>query len=332
MPSIMRRGVRGCSVQQTAVTFIDKIRKREIGLRIEQLAYFLEVVKAGSVNAASKKTFISQQSLNKSIRSMENEFGFPLFKRNKHGVVLTEKGKIVFSAIQAMMARWDQMQEEIEDASTVSNFLSGDLTIHTSPMVSISLMPIAYIEYMHQFPQVKVYCQEKYRDDIVATVADNPGDVGYILMPNSIRGFKDKLPAHVEMRKMAEYPIYMAMSPKHPLAQQRSLSFKSMEAYPLIVYESGGPQGLHAYQNEGDFHVILSTNNYKMCEELLCEGASLVYSYPPYLAHNIFPSCVHVPVGDKRIFFELYLVYNKNSTNEQRQLINTFSQVLQQYL
>ena len=33
-------------------------------MKIEQLEFLIEVVKAGSINAASKKIFISQQSLN----------------------------------------------------------------------------------------------------------------------------------------------------------------------------------------------------------------------------------------------------------------------------
>ncbi len=284
-------------------------------MRIEQLEYFLEVVKAGSVNAASKKTFISQQSLNKSIHSMENEFGFSLFNRTKYGVTLTEKGEIVFRAIQSITSRWNHMMDELENSDANSMLLSGELNIHTSPMAGISFMPIVYIEYMNQFPQVKVFCQEKYRDDIIATVAENTSAVGYVLMPNSIPNFHEKVPEQVEMRKLASYPIYMAMSPKHPLAKQRSLSLKSIEDFPLIVYEVGGPQGVHAYQNEGDFQVLLSTNNYKMSEVLLDRGDSLMYSFAPYIVHQCFSRYVHLPMNNKSIVFELYLVFNKNFNN-----------------
>ena len=82
------------------------------------------------------------------------------------------------------------------------------------------------------------------------------------------------------MELLNTYPIYMAMSPRHPLASQRSLSLQSVSKYPLIVYEAGGFKGIHAFQKMEDMRVALSTNNYFICEDLLREGESLMYSYP----------------------------------------------------
>ena len=67
-------------------------------MKIEQLEFLIEVVKAGSINAASKKIFISQQSLNQSLRNLEDEIGFDVLNRTKKGVTLTERGREVFSA------------------------------------------------------------------------------------------------------------------------------------------------------------------------------------------------------------------------------------------
>ena len=63
-------------------------------MQFEQLEYFIEVVKAGSINAASKKVYISQQNLNKSLHSLENELGFDILNRTHRGVSLTEEGKV----------------------------------------------------------------------------------------------------------------------------------------------------------------------------------------------------------------------------------------------
>ena len=42
-------------------------------MRIDQLAALVEVAKSGSINSASKKLHVTQQSLNKSLKSLENE-------------------------------------------------------------------------------------------------------------------------------------------------------------------------------------------------------------------------------------------------------------------
>ena len=84
-------------------------------MKIEQLEFLIEVVKAGSINAASKKIFISQQSLNQSLRNLEDEIGFDVLNRTKKGVTLTERGREVFSAAQAIVARYDQMLRQISE-------------------------------------------------------------------------------------------------------------------------------------------------------------------------------------------------------------------------
>ena len=90
-------------------------------MQLEQLRYFIEVVKAGSINAASKKVYISQQNLNKSLHSLENELGFEILNRTRKGVSLTEEGKIFFNTAQAIVARFEQMQDQVARLRNASN-------------------------------------------------------------------------------------------------------------------------------------------------------------------------------------------------------------------
>lgn len=302
-------------------------------MQFEQLEYFIEVVKAGSINAASKNVYISQQNLNKSLHSLENELGFEILNRTHRGVSLTEEGEVFFNAAQSIVARFEQMREQVRRMKTAKDeALRGRMNIHISPMLSISLLPMVYVDYMNAFPEVQVYCQEKYRDDIIREVSVNSGDVGFILVPNTIDVFFENIPENVHMELLNTYPIYMAMSPRHPLASQRSLSLQSVSKYPLIVYEAGGFKGIHAFQKMEDMRVALSTNNYFICEDLLREGESLMYSYPKYVGKRVFSDFVHLPVNAKNVHFEMYMVYNDNANNHERQLINSFSMVFQQYL
>ncbi len=302
-------------------------------MKIEQLEFLIEVCRAGSINAASKKIFISQQSLNQSLRNLEEELGFTVLNRTKRGVTLTKQGLMVYSAAQAIVARYDQMLDQI-NASELNHLdtLYGKLNIHLSPMVSISLMPLVYVDYMHTHPKVQVYLQERYQDDIVAEVAQNPGDVGFVLIANSLKYFVDNIPQNVELQLLKSYPIYIAMSPRHPLAHQHNLSLASIADYPFIIYETGGPEGEHALQNVVDLHILLSTNNYNMCRELLNEGNTLIYSFPPYIRRSVFADCVHIPLNLKDITFQLYMVYNKRAGANEKRLMESFSATLQNYL
>lgn len=74
--------------------------------------YFLTVCEMGTINAAARKLYISQQSLSQHIRRMEDEVGAQLFHRD-NPLVLTEAGKCVQRAARTVLDAMQRMDEEI---------------------------------------------------------------------------------------------------------------------------------------------------------------------------------------------------------------------------
>ena len=99
-----------------------------------------------------------------------------------------------------------------------------------------------------------------------------------------------------------------------------------------MVYEIGGTGGVHAFQKLGHTKVALSTNNYKLCEEILRNDTAIMYSFPPYLERNVFSSLVHIPVKDKQATFMIYAVVSKDMDKTQLALARAFIRVFSEYL
>ena len=76
--------------------------------------YFLTVCELGTINAAARKLFISQQSLSQHIRKLEAELGVQLFHRD-NPLVLTQAGQCVKKAAQTVLDTMEQMEKEIAD-------------------------------------------------------------------------------------------------------------------------------------------------------------------------------------------------------------------------
>ena len=62
-------------------------------MKISSLEYFIAIAESRSINEASKKLFIAQSSLTKSLRLLEEELGVQLFNRSTAGISLTETGR-----------------------------------------------------------------------------------------------------------------------------------------------------------------------------------------------------------------------------------------------
>ena len=61
-------------------------------ISLQQLKYFIEVARVGSINQAAEILFITQPSLSKAIKDIEAEVDLSLFQRSSKGISLTADG------------------------------------------------------------------------------------------------------------------------------------------------------------------------------------------------------------------------------------------------
>lgn len=98
-------------------------------MRIETLKYFITTADCKSMTLASNILHISQQSISKEIKLLEEELGTTLFLRSKHGVSLTEDG------LQA----YDQARSIIHAVSRLSNsFKTTPIEPETKSTINIA--------------------------------------------------------------------------------------------------------------------------------------------------------------------------------------------------
>lgn len=118
--------------------------------------YFLTVCEMGTINAAARKLYISQQSLSQHIRRMEDEVGAQLFHRD-NPLVLTEAGKCVQRAAQTVLAAMEQMDREIAGClGTVPRQLTIGLLDYGTP----EFLPTIIDLFMKKEPDITLQTRE----------------------------------------------------------------------------------------------------------------------------------------------------------------------------
>ena len=83
-------------------------------MHLKQLEYVQEIARQGSIKMAAEKLYISQQALSESLRSLEAELEFTIFKRTNRGILLTETGERFLQdldTILPIMHGWKQYKD-----------------------------------------------------------------------------------------------------------------------------------------------------------------------------------------------------------------------------
>lgn len=123
------------------------------------LRYFLEVAKSGSFSRAAVAVGMSQPSLSRQIRTLEEELGHDLFYRHGRGVILTEAGTQLQNTANAIMVLLEDVKRELVAASSKA---SSTVTLGVPPSIGATLgFPIAQ-RFIQTFPNGRLRIREGF--------------------------------------------------------------------------------------------------------------------------------------------------------------------------
>lgn len=285
-------------------------------MRIEQLEYLREVVKRRSMNKASEKLHVAQQTLSTAIKSLENELNVKLLDRTYQGVFPTTIGQEVVDWADTVLNGLDYLKLKI--ATQKEATLSGQLRIATDRGINMMVMP-KVISHFHRFhPQINIHTFEYTRQEIEAAVLDKTIDLGLIvhydhLPPN----FSADSPLiYVEI---LNYTFYARVNKNNPLATESAVSLRSLLNYPLAMLNLGTSDGtrmLEQFQQYGSPQ-IWQTRNPFLASQLVSDNQAVsisvkINNYASPFFSDYEGTIVTIPIKEPIPFYSSYLIHRDN--------------------
>src|SRR5215469_12939828 len=121
-------------------------------VELRALRYFIEVVRQQSFTVAAEQMYVTQPTISKMVKALEDEIGSPLLLRDGRQMVLTDAGRIVYQRGQDVLAAQAQLQKELDDLGTLGR---GELTIGIPPMGGALFTP-AIAAFRQRYPKVEL--------------------------------------------------------------------------------------------------------------------------------------------------------------------------------
>ena len=81
-------------------------------MNIQQLRYVVAIANSGTFREAAEKMYVSQPSLSISVRDLEKELGFKIFRRTSSGTFLTRRGMEFYEKAQDVVKGFDVFQNQ----------------------------------------------------------------------------------------------------------------------------------------------------------------------------------------------------------------------------
>lgn len=146
---------------------------------------FYEVAKYGNISKASKKLYISQPAVSKSISKLEESLNTPLFIRNSRGVSLTAEGELLFIQLKETFSTIDMIETQIKNRGKLE---IGSLKIGASNTLCKHLL-LPYIKaFVSENPHIDINIISQSVSHTSQMLAKGSLDLGIATLPLSHKG------------------------------------------------------------------------------------------------------------------------------------------------
>jgi len=79
------------------------------------LRYFLTVAREGSITGAAHFLHVTQPTLSRQLKDLEQELGKKLFIRSSHSIILTDEGMLLRKRAEEIVDMVDKLEAEFND-------------------------------------------------------------------------------------------------------------------------------------------------------------------------------------------------------------------------
>ncbi|WP_127581688.1 LysR family transcriptional regulator [Paenibacillus koleovorans] len=271
---------------------------------LRQLNYFLEVAQHASFSKASQSIHLSQPTLSKMVRNLEEELGVVLFNRSTRKVELTEAGKVVQAHAQTVVSASQQLLAAVMDLTEMKK---GQFTLGLPPVIGASFFPKVIAEFHQQYPDIDIRLVEEGGKRIEQLLHEGAIDLGVVVLPVDETRF--------EVVPILERVLKLVVPPDHRLAKRRKVKLNELQQESFILFRQ--EFNLHDRVKEACIlagfkpRVAFESAQWDFISELVCAGQGISL-LPETICAKLDPAKVRVIHQiDPGVHWDMAIIWKK---------------------
>lgn len=196
-------------------------------MNLRMLRTFVEVVRQGGFSQAAPVVCLTQSTVSKAVKTLEDDLGLPLLNRLGQGIELTAAGEILYRRALVLLAEQSDLLAELE---ALRGLKQGRLRIGLPPVGSGALFAALFATFRQHYPELDVELIEQGGQRLAESLAAGEVDLAAILMP---------VPEEFDYQEVRTEPLMVVLPARHPLAGRQRLDIRALATEPFILFEAG---------------------------------------------------------------------------------------------
>ena len=214
-------------------------------LNLQTLRYVVTIEQTGSFSKASQYLYVSQSTLSRCVKELEEQLGITLFYRTNQGVRPTHEGQKFISRAGSILQEIAQLEGQYFCNNDVGQ---ASLLLATQRCAAIGRV---FTDYYRRYCQgqeyVNLVIQEETTDNILQLVSSGTFGLG-ILHYTSDREetvFRKCQELQLEGTVFHRSSVVAQVNEHHPLAGRETVTLEDLAPYPHVTYNNENLTGLN---------------------------------------------------------------------------------------
>lgn len=271
-------------------------------MELRVLRYFLTVAREQSVSAAAQFLHLTQPTLSRQLKELEEELGKQLMIRGNRKITLTEEGRLLRKRAEEILALVGRTEKEITQSGDT---ISGDLYIGTGETEGVRQIARTATQLQKDHPGIQFHIVSGDAMDVCERLDQGLLDFGILL------GDIDKTKYnYIELPLKDVWGVLMQCG--SPLAQKDHVTPQDLWDKPLILSRQvGNKSGLYRWlqKEPTDLNTAATYNLIYNASLMVEEGMGYAFTLDKLVNTAGRPICFR-PLKP-RLELGMYLVWKK---------------------
>ena len=194
-------------------------------MEIRVLRYFLEIAREGNMSRAAERLHVTQPTLSKQMKDLEQELGKKLFKRGSTSVSLTDEGMLLRKRAEDLLALADKITNEFQ---AMDDITGGDIYIGCAETEGMRMLAKIISKIRQEYDHIHFHIFSGQAEDVSERLDSGLLDFGLFIEPADLKKY--------DFIKLPITDIWgLWMTKASPLAENKTIKPHDLLGLPLII-------------------------------------------------------------------------------------------------
>lgn len=265
-------------------------------MNLNQINYVIKLAETKSFTKAARELYITQPTLSQQIKSLEDEFGVPLFNRSRGDVTLTKAGQDFLYYANRITNNINKLSASLDNYCSLE---TGSIHIGLLLTFGYTKIPSYISDFQKIHPKVDIKISVNITSILVEQLLNNELDIVFIT------GHSSTLPQTLEVDLVSQSEMMCVMNKDHHLSSLNYVVPEDLESERILMVDrhSFVYNELHQALHRDNLKPIIIGENSNADVALQIAQHNLALSF---MSEEIINKSSHTNIIAKKMLPKLY--------------------------